>query len=402
MVSPLIYAVSHEESVGIFGVNNLQCTANLKADVSRVIRCVAYGTSQAAAGAIANGRVIGLGSSTTVPLAARFGVVPSLIASNPFPEAILNCTFISPSVNQKLPSVSMVPWQEYPRYITNLNFGTLAAGAEASGLQTQSLTIPVVPDLMVFYCKPDTLVGGAPAIANYTGDWYLPITQISLNYDNQAGLLSTAPPSQLYRISHRNGLTMNYDEWYGSARANNTAGLTPAEGGFLILKPGIDFGLSSGLASGVSGNFVVQATVRVRNGSAFDVATAQLYLMCINSGFFATLAGSSRIMRNLLTEQDVVESPEAPENTTTALRRYVGGSFLSSLGNILSKGVDIARKVAPVASALKPLLPDTGMLGQVKSGMTAVGLGRSGGGASGGARSGGGASGGAGLSKRLM
>jgi hypothetical protein len=102
-------------------------------------------------------------------------------------------------------------------------------------------------------------------------------------------------------------------------------------------------------------------------------------------------------MRNLLTEQDVVDSPEAAENNTAELRRYVGGSFLSSLGNILTKGINIARKVAPVASAIKPLLPDTGMLGQVKSGMSAVGLGRSGG-----ARSGGGASGGAGLAKRLM
>jgi hypothetical protein len=151
----------------------------------------------------------------------------------------------------------------------------------------------------------------------------------------------------------------------------------------------------------VSGNFVVQSTLTIRNPGTVAVATAQVYLMCINSGFFATLAGSSRIMRNLLTEQDVVDSPEAPENNTAELRRYVGGSFLSSLGNILTKGINIARKVAPVASAIKPLLPDTGMLGQVKSGMSAVGLGRSGGARSGGG-SGGGASGGAGLAKRLM
>lgn len=403
MASPLIFADSHEESVGIFGCNNLQVTANLKADVSRVIRCVASGTVLQAA-AIAAGRVIGLGSSLSVPESARFGVPPSLFASQPFPEAVLNCTFISPSVNQKLPSVSMVPWQEYPRYISNVNFGAgLAGGAEQSGIQTQSLTIPVIPDLMVFYCKPDLLVSGQPAIANYTGDWYLPITQIALNFDNTAGLMSTSPASSLYRMSYRNGLTMSYDEWSGRARkvnaptAVNTGLITPAVGGFLILKPGVDFGLSAGLASGTSGNFVVQANLTVRNPTANAIATAQVYLMCINSGFFATLAGSSRIMRNLLTEQDVVDSPDAPENTNTALRRYVGGSFLSSLGNILTKGMDVAKRVAPIASALKPLLPDTGALGAVKSGLSMAGLGRSGG-----ARSGGGAAGGAGLAKRLM
>jgi hypothetical protein len=113
MASPLIFADSHEESVGIFGVNNMQVTANLKADVSRVIRCVASGTDVEAA-AIAAGRVIGLGSALNLPASARFGVAPRLFSSQPFPEAVLNCTFISPSVNMKVPSVSMVPWQEYP------------------------------------------------------------------------------------------------------------------------------------------------------------------------------------------------------------------------------------------------------------------------------------------------
>lgn len=259
---------------------------------------------------------------------------------------------------------------------------------------------------MVFYCKPDrqATTPPLPCITNFTGDWYLPITQCALSFDNTAGLLSTSPVSSLYRISHRNGLAMNYDEWAGFGRKSSASqgGLSPTTGGFLCLKPGVDFGLSAGLASGVSGNFVVQANLTIRNQSNFTVSSAQVYLMCINSGFFATLAGSSRIMRNLLTEQDVVESPDAPENNAAVLRRYVGGSFLSSLGNILTKGVDIAKKLAPVASAVKPLLPDTGMLGQVKSGMTAVGLGRSGGGSAGGGRSGGGAAGGAGLSKRLM
>lgn len=411
MASPLIYADSHEESVGIFGVNNLQVTANLKADVSRTIRCQQY-SNTAYAGAVyaANGpaRAIGLGASG--PGWTAFGVAPSLVASAPFPEATLNATFISPSVNQKLPSVSMVPWQEYPRYITNIT-QTIAPRAETAGLQTQSLTIPVIPDLMVFYVKPVTATypgGPGPAITNFTGDWYLPITQIQLSFDNMAGLLSTAPASQLYRVSHRNGLGLNYDEWSGFARKTATAaasqgGVSATSGGFLVLKPGIDFGLSNGLASGCSGNFVVQAQLTVRNQTALPITSAQIFLLCINSGFFATLAGSSRIMRNLLTEQDVVDSPDAPENNAAVLRRYVGGSFLSSLGNILTKGVDIARKLAPVASAVKPLLPDTGMLGQVKSGMTAVGLGaaggaRTGGGSAGGARSGGAA----GLSKRLM
>jgi hypothetical protein len=397
IASPLIFADAYENSTAMFGINNLSLQFNLKADVSRTIRCVANSATTGV------GRVIGLGSGSLVPDTA-FGTPPSLVASNPFPEAILNCTFISPSVNKKLPAVSIVNWMEYPRYLTTYSFGTaLAAGGEATGLQTSSLTIPVVPDLIVFAVKPRALTTGAPAITCYTGDWYLPITSLQLSFDNTAGLFSTTPTSQLYRISHRNGVEMNWNEWYGSARdaSRGAGGLIATSGGFVAVRPGIDFPLANGLASGVSGNFVLQANLGVRNPSASAVASADIYVYTFNSGFFCSLAGSSRILRNVLTEMDVVDSPDAPENDHATLKRYVGSGFLSSLSNVLSKGIDIAKKIAPVASAIKPLLPDEGMLGSVKKGMTAVGLGRSGGGMAGGAMAGAGVAGGA-LAKRLM
>lgn len=380
MCSPLIFADAHEQSVSIFGLNNLQIVANLRADTSRTLR-----SSQA------TGRYIGLGGGAVAPY--NFGNAPSLVGALPFAETQLNCTFISPSVNQSLPAVSMTPWQEFPRYVTS--FADNLAVGESKELQQSSLTIPVVPDLMIYYARQAT------EYAPYQGDIYYPITKISLNFDNSAGLLSTAPTTALYRISNRNGLGMAYNEWIGKTYVANstTTGSVATTGGFLVLKPGIDFSLSAGIASGVSGNFVVQANVTVQNNSSFaSVGGVNLFLICINSGFFATLAGSSRIMRNLLTEADVVDSPVAPENDSAQLRRLVGGSFLSSLGNILTKGIDIAKKVAPVASAIKPLLPDSGMLGHVKSGMTAVGLGKTGGGVTGGGKTGGRA----GLSARLM
>jgi hypothetical protein len=367
MASPLIFADSHEESVGIFGLNNFQVTATLKSDTSRTIRNTITTTYA---------RTIGQGAGGTAPY--NFGVAPGLISANPFGNCVLNATFISPSINQRLPSTSMVPWAEYPRYVTTYSTSIPARGT--AQIISQSLTIPVVPDLMVWYCKPQAQP------TPQQGDYYLPITAIQLSFDNAAGLLSTTPATQLYRISQQNGLQMDYNQWYGEVVSSSDGSVVPLTGGFLVLRPGINFALSAGIASGVSGNFVVQAQVTVRNQTAAAVPSASLYLMCINSGFFATLAGSSRVMRNLLTESDVVNSPAAPENDVQSLKRYTGGGFLSSLGNILSKGVGVAKNLAPIASALKPLLPDSGMLGHLKSGMSAVGLGHAGGGGAGGGR----------------
>ena len=367
MASPLIFADSNEESVGIFGLNNFQVTATLKSDTSRTIRNTVNATY---------GRYIGGGSSASAPY--NFGNPPGLISSNAFGNTVLNATFISPSINQRLPSTSMVPWAEYPRYVTSYNTSIPARGS--APIQSQSLTIPVVPDLMVWYCKPTATP------TPQEGDWYLPITNMSLSFDNAAGLLSTSPTTSLYRISQQNGLQMSYPEWIGETVSANDGSTVPLVGGFVVLRPGINFALSAGIASGVSGNFVVQATVTVKNQTFSAVPAVSLYLLCINSGYFATLAGSSRIMRNLLTESDVVSSPVAPENDVQSLKRYTGGGFLSSLGNILSKGVGVAKHLAPIASALKPLLPDSGMLGHLKSGMSAVGMGQAGGGSSGGRR----------------
>jgi hypothetical protein len=57
------------------------------------------------------------------------------------------------------------------------------------------------------------------------------------------------------------------------------------------------------------------------------------------------------------------------------LNRMVGGFSFSSLGNILSKARDIYQQTKPLVSAVKDMLPQSGMLGKVKSGAEALGYG---------------------------
>jgi hypothetical protein len=58
------------------------------------------------------------------------------------------------------------------------------------------------------------------------------------------------------------------------------------------------------------------------------------------------------------------------------LQRYVGGAgMFGSLANILSKAKDIYNQTKPAVSAIKGMLPDTGFMGKLKSGMSSVGYG---------------------------
>jgi hypothetical protein len=124
----------------------------------------------------------------------------------------------------------------------------------------------------------------------------------------------------------------------------------------------------------------------------------QLYVITANSGFFESIRGSSRIIKGVLSEQDIISAPLAPQGTRDMLSRYVGGAgMFGSLANILSKAKDVYQQTKPLVSAAKGLLPESGMLGNLRSGLNAVGYGTGGdgtGGGTGGRRRG--------LSARLM
>jgi hypothetical protein len=136
-------------------------------------------------------------------------------------------------------------------------------------------------------------------------------------------------------MSVANGLDMDFDEWSGSAwvkdayrpgaatAATAYKGLTPMVGGPLVLRPGRDFALSTGQAPGLVGNFTLQYNLSVDNTVAQTTSgSCSIYTIAINSGFFETIKGSSRILRGVVTEQDILGAP--PVSEPESPQRYVG------------------------------------------------------------------------------
>ncbi len=96
------------------------------------------------------------------------------------------------------------------RYISSVYSQDIAACGTAQ-LKSQTITLPSIPDLLLVYVKPQSY-------ANTTqGDWVLPITCVSVNFDNFSGLLASHTQEQLYGMSIHNGLDMDYNEWTGKA-----------------------------------------------------------------------------------------------------------------------------------------------------------------------------------------
>ena len=386
VMSPFIFADAAEWETGLFGVNNIQLVFNMKSDIARVLR--------------SNQTSVGAADASKCISAVAYQAVP-------FVTPRVNVQYLTPSLDLPLPAKSVVPYMEFPRYLTTSSV-TIPAGQTAV-IPSTTIVLPQIPDALIIYVKPSTY-------GINEGDYYLPITGMNINFDNFAGLLSSHTAQQLYQMAVHNGLDMDYSMWSGLAHRGDlvnapaaggvalAGGRVQTTGGFLILKPGLDITLQSGQAPGLIGNFTLQFNATVFNPSAADVTSSVLYVIAINSGFFETLAGSSRIVKGVLSEADIISAEPAAEMTHEGIGRMVGHGFMDKVGSFLSRAKSIYTAIKPIVSAIKGVLPDEGKMGNVKSALGAVGYGMAGGrehdgsGAAGGGRSGGRKS----LSSRLM
>lgn len=319
LLPPFIFADQDELSTGLFGVQNFQVQMNMAPSPSRAFRVCDRLTLVNPATGLVVGATISLKSSAWSSTGGKAG----MWANQPY----LCVQFLTPSLDVPLPPKSIVPYMEFPRYIstpaTTVTASTSLASLSAE-LISNTITLPNIPDLLLVYVKPSAYGSSTQ------GDWSLPITKISMNFDNFSGLLSTMTQKQLYGMSVQNGLDMDWSEWSGygyvpfSVNATplvKSGGLVGLAGGPLVLRPGRDFALQSGQAPGLVGNFTLQFTLSVQNftgltldGSSTSNPFVNIYVVPISSGFFETIKGSSRIIKGVLTEQDILGAPaRAPE-----------------------------------------------------------------------------------------
>jgi hypothetical protein len=372
VLSPFVFSDHCEWDTGLFGINNIQLIANLQpASQLRTFR----NTWQ-------NGKYI-------VPGSLQFN---QSVPSGVFRNTTLNVQFLTPSLDVPLPPKSVVPYMEFPRYISQP--GTQLAPGESTQLQSQTITLPTIPDLLIIYVKPvggyntvPTGLAGAtgnPSVSDYTqGDWYLSIGKktagntvnqrsLSVNFDNFSGLLSSVTDQELYNMSVKNGLDMDWNTWSGLGKcgqanhgvpsvtgSGSSAAVSlltravgapaPLAGSILVLKPSQDITLQSGQAPSLVGNFTLQFNLTVTNQSDFTV-TPQLYVITANSGFFESIRGSSRIIKGVLSEQDIISAPLASMSTRSELDRLVGAGSFHSLANVAHKAMDAYHKSKPEAA----------------------------------------------------
>lgn len=199
-------------------------------------------------------------------------------------------------------------------------------------------------------------------------DWFdsnsfLAIQGISINLNNQSGLLSSSSVQDLWRLSSKNGSTQSWLEFCGQANAtplaisltDESALIIPTTGSLLVVNPAYDLSLPDYITCGSLGNYNFQFTVQVANQFP-DTITPEICVICVNSGVFTTQQGVSAVYTGILTKEMVLDaktSQQASAFKSMEVKRMTGGNLMNMANTAIGALARARGMVRPMMAAAK-------------------------------------------------
>jgi len=245
----------------------------------------------------------------------------------------VNCRYVTPKDLSVIPKQICWPYHEFLIAATTPLTETGALQQNVV-LSLAAINLNAHPQRIVFVAREqDTdYLGGD---LNYTKtDTYARINNISINYGNNQGKLSSASPRDLYNMYTRNSNgSMSWAEWYSEV------------GSIVVVDIGKDIGLDSLTAPSKLSNPLLSANVNITNLKNRTV-TYTLFAFIIYEGTACRNYGSFSKNIAVLNSQDVLKSQEPG---TLSLVHHeptniYGGNFFSNIKDALSKAKDFVKK----------------------------------------------------------
>jgi hypothetical protein len=227
---------------------------------------------------------------------------------------------------------------DFPRYLTSsANNPTFATQGQVVKINSSNLQINQIPDYFIITARiPMSQQTPQMSMSQFV------IQNISVNLNNQSGLLSSASQYDLWRTSARNGSAQSWAEFSG-LQSSFTGGVSQniaTTGSVLVLSPPYDLSLPNYISSGSLGNYNFQFQVTVAcqyPQEVFDlfpnsVIPIEICVVCVNSGIFSTQQGVSAVYTGILTKEMVLSSvngQQASAMTSQETSRMIGGQMLN-------------------------------------------------------------------------
>jgi len=242
------------------------------------------------------------------------------------PELLV--TYLTPDSLQAIPDVQVLPYVKPQEYIKAV--APLPAGSTTQ-IFSDSIRLSQIPRRVYLFVRHDQQSSGFAQ-----ADAFMGIESMSVNWNNESGLLSSATKEDLFEISRRNGCDLTWQMW------------SKYRGSVMCIEFGKDIGLPDSLAPGCQGSYTLQVNMTVKNLSESSFS-GQFYMVTMNEGTFSVAQNSARSSIGNLTPELVLSARDAPHIPHFAYEQLQGGSFWSGLKNVFGT---IARGASSLAGPI--------------------------------------------------
>ena len=163
-------------------------------------------------------------------------------------------------------------------------------------------------------------------------DSFFAIENITINFNNVSGILSSCSVPELWEISQKAGSSQSYLEFLGKCNTSSATGAgstIPTTGSLLVLQPAYSFNLPEFLSASSLGSYNLQFNVNIKNQSS-SAYTPELVVITINSGYMSTSNGTSSAFSGVLNKEMVMSAKDGasvPRLSQSDYERLVGGSL---------------------------------------------------------------------------
>ena len=307
-------------------------------------------------------------------------------ASVAFTKCELLATFLSPKPSQLIPLTCSLPYYELNTYRSAFNTGE-AAGSDII-VQSSIISPNCIPDKVYIQVRPqdEATTQGRALRPNYR----FPISNVSITWNTQSGMMASATIQDLYEMSKRAGLKQTYLEFIGVAGGSGTgdSGASAAvrlSGGIICLNFNEMLPIMEQYYSSSSlGQWTFSVAVKIRNTLTTAIPPYELLTTFFQSGVFQSTSGSSSQYVGVLSKDEVLRVAQEAPTVQSQHYRMIGGaipSWLSSAiksssGKLLDFGKDMLLPAAAKV-AKEELRKGDSKLGHIASaGLGALGYGR--------------------------
>ena len=271
------------------------------------------------------------------------------------PEMLVN--YITPMITYPLPTVQTLPYSKLQQYIK-------PESAWVSGttrtLISDSIKLSLIPHKMYLFARHSR------ASSDYTqSDSFAKISRVSVLWNNQSGLLSTASEQELYDISCRSGTNLSWPQF------------SKYRGSVFCVEFGRDIGLGPDEASSVAGQYTVQVQCDATNLT--DTGDFEFFTVFDMQGTFSIFENGARSSIGTFSSAMVLSAQTGDTESSHELYTSLHGGSKAGWGkfkNFVKRFAHTVGKIAEspvtqgiVGSIAPELSPSLGLISSVAKGV---------------------------------